>query len=153
MNAAHLHLILNHTPVVGAFLMLPLLLWAVYKRSVELLRVAFAAFVVVAVAALVVYLTGEPAEEFVEDLQGVDMMNIEAHEEAALISLCLGEALGILGMYGLWRLRAAAALPSSLTMGAVAAAVIVALSMAWTANLGGLIRHPEAAIGFVAPEH
>jgi len=152
MNGAHLHLIFNHVPVVGALAVLPLLVWATYKQSVELFRVALAIFVAIAVAALVVYLTGEPAEEVVGHLPGVDMPNIEAHEEAAFVSLGLAGTLGILGLFGLWQLRAVATVPRTLTVGSLAGALIVAISMAWTANLGGLIRHPEAAVGFVAPD-
>jgi uncharacterized membrane protein len=151
MNGAHLHLILNHIPVVGVLLLLPLLIWAIRRQSLELIRFALAAFVGIAVAALVVYLTGEPAEEVVEHLPGIAEPSVEAHEGAAVVSLVLAGALGVLGLFGLWQVRGVATAPRWLGWASLAGAVLVAISMAWTANLGGLIRHPEAAAGYVAP--
>jgi hypothetical protein len=151
MNAAHLHLMLNHVPVVGTLIVLPLLAWAIHRRSAELLRVVLATFVAIGVAGAVVYLTGEPAEEVVEHLAGVVHTSIEAHEDAARVSLRLTGGLGLLGLVGLWRLRAGARTPRWLVVSAVAGAMVVMISLGWTASLGGLIRHPEAAVDFVAP--
>jgi ethanolamine transporter EutH len=150
MNAAHLHLMLNHVPVMGVVFVVALLIWAVYSKSLELVRFALATFVGIALAAGVVYMTGEPAEEVVEGLPGIAEASVEAHEAAALVSLVLSGALGILGLFGLWRLRAAARVPRWLAMGSLAGALMVAISMAWTANLGGRIRHPETAGSLVA---
>src|SRR5262245_29704769 len=111
MNAAHLHLILNHAPVIGALFALPLVMWALYGRRLELVRLTLATFVGIAVASIVVYVTGEPAEHVVEHLPGVAEASVEAHEAAAAVSLGLSTALGILGVFGLWRLRAAARVP------------------------------------------
>jgi hypothetical protein len=103
-------------------------------------------------AGLVGYLTGEHAEEVVEHLAGVAEASVEAHEAAAFVSLSLAGALGILGLFGLWQVRAVATVPGRLAWVSLVGAAVVALSMAWTANLGGLIRHPEAARTFVAPQ-
>ena len=149
MNGAHLHLMFNHAPVIGALFGLPLLAWALYRHSVELVRLALATFVAIAVASVIVYVTGEPAEHVVEQLPGVAESSVEAHEAAAMVSLGLSTALGVLGLFGLWRLRAAVRVPRWLAVGAFAGALTVALSMVWTANLGGLIRHQEIAGGFV----
>jgi len=150
MNAAHLHLAINHLPVVGVILVLPLLVWAIFRNSLELVRVALTTFVGIAVAALVVYLTGEPAEDVIEALPGFREASVEAHERAALLSLGFSVALGILGLFGLWRLRASSTIPRWVAVSAFIGTLVVALSMAWTAHLGGLIRHPEVARGFVA---
>jgi hypothetical protein len=152
MNAAHLHLMVNHAPLMGVLFALPLLSWAIYRQSLELVRFALVTFAGIAVAALVVYVTGEPAEHVVEQLSGVTEASVEAHEAAAVVSLALSAALGILGVFGLWRLRAAARIPRWLAVSAVAGALTVGVSMAWTANLGGQIRHQESAGDFV-PAH
>jgi hypothetical protein len=153
MNGAHLHLMFNHAPVIGALFVLPLLAWALFRQRVELVRLALAASVGVGIAAVIVYVTGEPAEHVVEQLPGVAEASVEAHEAAATVSLGLSTALAVLGLLGLWRLRAASRVPTWLAIGALAGVLTVALSMVWTATLGGLIRHPETAGGFAPPPH
>ena len=55
MNPAHLHLMLNHIPVLGtAFCMA--LGWALIQKSEELKRVSLGAFVIVALLAIPAYL-------------------------------------------------------------------------------------------------
>jgi hypothetical protein len=53
-------------------------------------------FVFSALATIPTYLTGEPAEDAIEGVAGAIEPWIEPHEEAALVSLILGEALGVL---------------------------------------------------------
>jgi hypothetical protein len=110
MSPAHLHLVLNHIPVLGTLFGLALLGYARYRREDAVTRAALGTFVVVALLALPAYFTGEPAEEAVEHAPGVAEQAIETHEAA-------GAALAV--------------------------AVATAGLMAWTANLGGQIRHPE----------
>lgn len=56
MNWAHIHLMLNHIPVLGTGFGLALLAWGMMRRNDSLQRAALAAFVVVALAAIPVYL-------------------------------------------------------------------------------------------------
>jgi asparagine N-glycosylation enzyme membrane subunit Stt3 len=60
MNWAHIHLSLNHLPVVGTFFGVLLLLLALLRKSEELKRVSLGVFVLTALLALPVYFTGEP---------------------------------------------------------------------------------------------
>jgi len=71
MNATHLHLMLNHLPVLGTAFGLGLLLFGLWRRSNELKKTALGVFVIIALAGVPVYLTGEPAEDGVESLPGV----------------------------------------------------------------------------------
>ena len=71
MNWAHVHLMLNHIPVVGIGFAILLLAVAVVRRSHELTNVALVFVILVSLWAIPAYLTGEPAEEVVEDLPGV----------------------------------------------------------------------------------
>lgn len=140
MNWAHVHLILNHIPVVGVAFGLGLLGWSMWRRDVALQRVALTSFVVVALAAIPVYLTGEPAEEIVEHLAGTTESAIESHETAGLAALLVVSLLGAIALVGLL-------LPLRWSRVTARAALLVALAgaglMAWTANLGGRIRHAE----------
>jgi len=112
-------------------------------------------FVIVALLALPAYFTGEPAEEVVEDSVGVAEASIEAHESAALVALVGAELVGLLALAALYRARGGRA-PSVLVPRAVLVAAIVTSGwMAWTANLGGRIRHAEIRPGVAqsVPEH
>jgi hypothetical protein len=71
MNAAHIHLALNHIPVVGTVIGLFLLATAVLRRRDEPTRASAAIFIGAALFLAPVHLSGEQAEEGVEDLPGV----------------------------------------------------------------------------------
>ena len=65
MNAPHLHLLLNHIPVLGTAFGLGLLVFALCRKSDELKKAAHGFFLVTALFSVSTYLTGEPAEEVV----------------------------------------------------------------------------------------
>jgi hypothetical protein len=150
MSPVHLHLILNHVPVIGTLIGLCLLAYAVLRKNDGLVRVCLGMFAVLAAVALATFLTGEPAEEAVEGLAGVSEAIMEQHEEAArLATIALG-VLGVLSMGVLLRFRRGT-LPRQAGMLLLAAALVPAAMMAWTANLGGQIRHSEIRAESVSP--
>lgn len=71
MSWGHLHLLLNHVPVIGTLLGLLLLLVAFGRKSEELKKVTLGLFVLIALVTVPVYLTGEPAEEMIENIPGI----------------------------------------------------------------------------------
>jgi hypothetical protein len=151
MNPAHLHLLLNHVPVLGTIFGLLLVIAALARRNHTMLRAAYVAFIVSAVAAIPVYLTGGGAEDQVEGARGGNERFIDEHEDAATIALV---GVGVLGV-----LSIAAAIISARrgrTAPALGVAILVtALGvsglMAWTANLGGAISHSEIRSSSSAP--
>ena len=155
MNWAHLHLLSNHLPVIGTLFALGLLGWGVLRRNDAVQRVALGTFVVVALLALPAYFTGDPAEGAVEHAAGVAESSIAAHEAAALVSLVAAGLVGLVGLVALYRGRRGRSLAAPLTALALVMATVTAGLMAWTANLGGAIRHPEIrAVGTPqAPVH
>lgn len=152
MNPAHTHLVLNHVPVIGAAFTVLLLFYALVRRSDELVRAGLIAALLVAVISVPAYLTGEPAEDVVEKLPGVSRDTIHEHEEAAETANIAAIALGVFGVAGLVMGRRG--MPRWVAPVALAACLVVATLMAWTANLGGHIRHPEIGGAVAAsPEH
>ncbi len=151
MNAAHLHLMLNHVPVLAIPFGIAVLAWAMWRQRPEFARLAMTVFLLSAVATIPTYLTGEPAEEAIEGVAGTIEPWVEAHEEAAIVSLVLGEALGVLALVGLWRGRATAVPARPMLAASLALAVVTAGSLAYTANLGGRIRHTELRSGAALP--
>lgn len=154
MNPTHLHLILNHIPVLATAFGVALLAFAVWRKNADVLRAAFAAFVLAALVAIPVYTTGEPAEEAVEGLPGVMKQAVERHEQSALVALVGIETLGALALLGLILSMRTSRLPGWVGGGVGAIAIIAGGLLIWTANLGGVIRHTEiAAAPQSAAEH
>ena len=143
MNGAHLHLLINHVPVLGTFFGLALLAFAAWKRSDELRKAALGTFVIAALAAVAAYLTGEPMEGVVKGLPGISAALIDRHDDAAGIALGGAIALAVLALGGLIWFRQGKPIKNWFSTLALAAAILVAGLMAWTANLGGQIRHTE----------
>ena len=63
MSVTHLHLLLNHFPVIGSLIVTALLAWALFRRSGEITRVSLGLVAAISVIAVIVFFTGEPAEE------------------------------------------------------------------------------------------
>jgi uncharacterized membrane protein len=147
MNWAHIHLALNHIPVLGTMFGLSLLAYAMLRRNDLLKKAACNVFVAVALLALPVYFTGEPAEEVVESTAGISKAAIDAHEQSALLSLVGVELLGVVGLIGLFAAARGRPVSSRVTGTAFALSLATAALMARTANLGGQIHHEEIRAG------
>jgi len=142
MNPAHLHLLTNHLPVLGTLFGLCLLLFAQIRKSDELKKVSFGIFLVVALLSVPSYLSGEPAEDQVENIATVSKVFLEQHEDAAKVAFIGVLVLGALGLIGLLRYRFQCSC-KWLSPVVLIAAIAVTATMMWTANLGGKIRHSE----------
>ena len=147
----HLHLVLNHLPIIVTSLALLLVAIAAWRGNDYLARIALAFFIGGALSALPTYLTGEGAEEAVEDLAGVSRDLIEQHQDIALVSALVIGVLGVLAAWTLWRYRRAATVPRIIVRGMLVGGIVGASLMGYTGLLGGQIRHSEVRAGYVAP--
>ncbi len=147
MSWAHIHLAISHLPVIGLLFAFLLLVAARLRRSLELTRVSYVLLVVLAVVAVAVYFTGEPAEELVEKLAGFSEPLVERHEDMALIATLGTVLLGLAALLGLARLRRGRTAGEWYGRGLLLLGLLVVGVMAWTANLGGQIRHSEIRSG------
>lgn len=143
MNPTHLHLMLNHIPVLGTAFGLGLLAFGLWRRSDELKKASLGVLVIIALLAVPAYLTGEPAEDLVKPLPGVSRMIMGHHEEAAEIAFTGLVVLGVASLAGLILFRRGKSLPAWLSGIILAGSLVVVGLMSWTANLGGQIRHTE----------
>lgn len=150
MNAAHIHLMLNHVPVVGAIVIALLLAAAWLMHNEGVLRLALWGAVADALIAIVVYLTGGAAEEMVENLPGISHTLIEEHEEAALVATIVLGVFGAAALAALLLYRRRT-IPPRVHQAALLLSLIPIGFMVWTSNLGGLIRHTEIRGGQAVP--
>ena len=143
MNATHIHLLLNHFPIVGTLIGSGLLVWGIIKNQNNYKAIASFILVLMAIIAIPVYLTGEPAEESVEKLAGVSDSIIELHEDAAALAIWLMIITGIaalLAMVSNWQKRK---FTKTAFFSVFILSVLSFASMARTGYYGGMIRHSE----------
>ena len=142
MSLTHLHLMLNHVPVIGLIIGIGLLGVAIAMRKNDLAKSSLGLFVVLGITSIVVYLTGESAEEAVENLAGFSETITERHEEFALVATVVIGALATmsLGVLALFRKKV---LPRWITVTSFVLALITSGFMGYTALLGGQVRHTE----------
>lgn len=142
MSLTHLHLLLNHVPVIGTLIVTVLLAWAVFRRSGEITRVSLGLTAGIAAIAVIVFFTGEPAEDAIEKLPGFSHAITERHEEFALIATLVLGTLGALAIGALALLRKRD-IPRRVTLWSFVLSLIATGVMGYTALLGGQIRHTE----------
>ena len=143
MNDAHLHMVVNHFPIIGTIFGLGILIAGIFMKNTVIKNVAYILFVVAAIFAAVSMATGEGAEEIAEKLPSVTDQIIHEHEEMAeklaLVLYALG-AISLLGLYLNFKIHSKAAAVSYI---ALVVAVIAVFLGKQTGTTGGEVRHTE----------
>lgn len=143
MNAAHLHLALNHLPVVGSlFAVVVVAVGLTFHREI-IARVGLWMALVVALLAILAHLTGEPAEDIAEKLPAVSKAVIESHEEAAAVALGAVLFCGAVAALALFVGRGGKPLRAGWLALVLACGLVSAGTFGYAALLGGKIRHTE----------
>ena len=151
MNPAHLHLLLNHFPIIGSIIGLFLLLGALLGSSEELKKAALVLLLVLALLSIPTYLSGNAAQSQIQDLPGVSASLIDAHQNAALLAYVCIEISGAIAWFGLWQLRRTSRTDRGVLWAALLFSAVTAVLMANAGNLGGQIRHSEILSGVDPP--
>lgn len=144
INAAHLHLVLNHFPVIGSAIPIFVLLIGILKKSDDVKKVSVLILILTALVTIPVYLSGEKAQAKVEgNYEDVDEEFIDAHEDFALYSFIAMDIAGAIALISMFLFKKPKTMPNSFAFFLLALLLIVNGMMAYTANLGGKIHHPE----------
>jgi len=143
VNAAHLHLILNHLPIVSVPMVAIVVAWGLVRRSRDIVRLGLGLAIAVAVVTYPIFLTGESAEEIVEDTAWGAEALIEEHEERATVALIAVLVTGALSAVALWQLRGDRPLKLAVPSVVVVALLVSSGVLGLTALDGGKIRHDE----------
>lgn len=143
MNPAHIHLLLNHIPVLGTSFGIVLLIYAIVRKSDEAKRLSLLTFLLCGLITIPVFLTGEPAEGIIEKQIAVSEGVIDAHEDLAMVALVSVEILAVVSIVLLFIFRQANRYPAWSMIAVLLIAFITSGIMVRTANLGGQIHHTE----------
>ncbi|WP_396185763.1 hypothetical protein [Flavobacterium sp.] len=143
MNDAHLHMVVNHFPIIGTILGLGILITGIILKNNTVKSTAYVLFIVAAIFAAFSMGTGEGAEELVEDMPTVGKQIIHEHEEMAEKLAIVLYALGVISLIGLfmnYKNKANAKFASYI---ALVVAIIGVFFAQQTGTTGGEVRHTE----------
>lgn len=143
MNAAQVHLMLNHFPIAGSFLVVFLLLVAFIFKMRELILSGMIIAIIAGVCMIAMDLSGEGAEDLVKNKPGVTRELIHEHEEAAEAALVVMELSAVLAIGWFVAKNKKPNWASKLEIGVLVFSIVSAGLIANTAHLGGMIRHEE----------
>ena len=143
MNDAHLHMVLNHFPIIGSIFGLGILIAGLFLNNNTLKNTAYFIFIIAAIFSFFSMSTGEGAEEIVEDFPNIGHQIIHEHEEIAekfaVIMYVLG-FISVICLYANYKNHPKSKLISFLAFTIAIIAVILAQQVGTT---GGEVRHTE----------
>ena len=143
MNLAHLHLLLNHFPIIGTIIGLGLFLVSLVGENDDLNRAGLIIFAAMALLSLPTFFSGVGAQGAIQELPGVSEALIDRHEGAAILALSFMEITGALSLVGLWQSHKLSR-PARWNVVAVLLLSLLTVGlMARVGTTGGDIRHPE----------
>lgn len=138
MSLAHLHLLLNHFPIIGTAVGLGLFVASFAVKTDELKDAGLVVLAAMALLALPAFFSGIGAQGALTQDPTVSSALIDRHEGAAILALLFMEITGILALAGLWQRH-----PTPTSAAVLIFATITAGLMARVGNTGGDIRHAE----------
>lgn len=144
MNGAHLHLLVNTTPILAAFTAAALFAVAVVRGSRQTWPVAaLLALAVAAVATLATFLTGIGAVDVVADLPRTSDVALSQHHGRAVIASALVGVAAVVGVAIFIVARKRGRFGRDLAVVGFIAAAAASGALAFTGLAGGRINHPE----------
>jgi uncharacterized membrane protein len=143
MNDAHLHMVVNHFPIIGTIFGFGILIVGLFLKNKTLQNTSYALFIVAAIFGAISMGTGEGAEELVEDMPNIGKQIIHEHEELAeklAVLLYVLGGLSLAGLYLNFKNNSKAKLLSFLILGIATVGLFLVQKVGTS---GGEIRHTE----------
>lgn len=143
-NWAHIHIMLNHIPIIGVPITATLLLVAFIRNDKNLSLLAHWLLVAIAALSVVVYVTGYGAHKEMHEL-GLDHKIMLPHHEFSIWALGSVLALGAWSIhynYQLKRNHKKFKFKMMISISLIGA-LVTSILLGITANMGAKINHPE----------
>jgi hypothetical protein len=153
LYSAHIHLLLNHWPIIGTFIALGLFVISIVANQAQLKQTSLALFSFIALMSIPTYMSGDSAQLFLKDTPEISADLVKTHQGAAFLALIFMEITGAFAAIGLWQFsrigkKSGNSQPAGWNLAAVLLTSMVTVwLMTITGNTGGEIRHPEIISG------
>ena len=146
----HLHIVLNHFPLIGSIFILGLLIASVYMKNDDMRRVSLILWVVLGLLAIPTYITGAAAGWAYADRTDISTQLLDAHRDAALIAFVFLGLTGTASWLVLWRERRYGRASNAGFYAVLALGLVSLLTIIETGSLGGTVLRPELREGAMA---
>ena len=143
VNAAQVHLMFNHWPLILIAVAFFLLLFGERGQNLTLKQWGLWLFVIAALFTIPSQFSGEGAELIIEGLRDVDHELVEKHETLGFFSSMLAYGLGILSFISIIMIHSTNSIYGAIRKLIIVGAAIGFVLMMLTAHSGGAISHPE----------
>jgi uncharacterized membrane protein len=143
MNDAHLHMVVNHFPIIGIILGLGVLIIGFFLKNNSIINTAYGLLIVSAIFAAISMTTGDGAEEMVEDFPSIGKKIIHEHEEMAEKLALVLYVLGFSSITGLYLNIKKHSKSYLISVLAIAIGILGVYLAQKTGTTGGEIRHTE----------
>lgn len=149
MNAAHVHLFVNHLPILFPLAGIVVLVIGFITKSDAVKRASYVLFILGAFGAFIAMQSGERAEDIAERI-GLSEFYIEQHEESAEVFSVLCYVLGSISVFAFLASIKHKSFANTMSIVVLGAALVALYFAKETGTTGGEIRHteirPDAAI-------
>lgn len=143
MNNAHLHMVVNHFPIIGVIFGFVILIAGMFFKNNSVKNTAYCLFIVASIFAFASMATGEGAEEMVEEMPSVGKKIIHLHEEIAEKLAIVLYLLGVVSIAGLYANIKNHSLAKLISFVAIIIAAVGIFLAQQTGLTGGEVRHTE----------
>lgn len=143
MNPAYIHLVLCHVPILLMPIGTLILSLGLFKKNETLKITGYWFLILAAVCAVPVFLSGEPSEEIVKLVMGVNEPGIHPHEEMAEIALISTLVTGAFALLGLFSTYKKLFFARQIAYLIILFGVVSSGFLIYTGKLGGQIHHIE----------
>jgi hypothetical protein len=143
ITPAHLHVLINHIPIVGLPIILLLLAWGLARREDAVVRVALIGTLLLAVGTWFTDYTGDGAKDDIRHLAWANKAVITAHEDAGDQAEMVAIATGVVALATLVLARGGRPMRRPLVLVVLAMLIGSSVLVALAGWRGGKIRHDE----------
>ncbi len=147
MDELHLHLVVNHLPIIFPIVGIIILFIGIFAKSEVTNRNAFLIFILGAITSIVAMNTGESAENSATKIAGLSENLIEKHAEVSEIFAALTYVLGAISLVALIASFRNSVISKYAPFGVGLLAIVCLFFAQKVGTTGGEIKHTEIRTG------